>query len=189
VWFHRWLDPQAKTPRRHTSPGEGSPQASSSSGFGELPAPTSGQGLGRIAEMLGQGAQLERHTLEDAPPDDGQLVFEINTQLSFQLQLMARTHDVPPEALAASLLARGLEQETLRAQAQATLATLTPREQEVTWLTARGHTNRQIAEALVISPETVKSHVRRVLDKFGVRSKADLRLLLLYLGVRWWERA
>jgi DNA-binding CsgD family transcriptional regulator len=87
--------------------------------------------------------------------------------------------------LITNLLARGLEQEALRAQAETTLSILTPREQEVAWLTARGHTNQQIAETLVISPETVKTHVRHVLDKFRVRSKADLRLLLLDLGVRW----
>jgi DNA-binding CsgD family transcriptional regulator len=40
---------------------------------------------------------------------------------------------------------------------------------------------------LVISPETVKTHVRHVLEKFNVRSKAELRLQLLDLGVRWWE--
>ena len=55
-------------------------------------------------------------------------------------------------------------------------------------LTARGYTNQQIAETLIISPETVKTHVRRVLEKFTLHSKADLRLLLLDLGVRWWEK-
>jgi DNA-binding NarL/FixJ family response regulator len=82
---------------------------------------------------------------------------------------------------------RGLEQEVLRTQVRAILEALTPREQEVTWYTARGYTNRQIAEALVVSIETVKTHVRHVLEKLGVRSKADLRLLLLNLGIRWWE--
>ena len=88
---------------------------------------------------------------------------------------------------AAKLLARGLEQEVLRTQVRAILEGLTPREQEVTWYTARGYTNHQIAETLVVSIETVKTHVRHVLEKLGVHSKADLRLLLLNLGIRWWE--
>ncbi len=112
---------------------------------------------------------------------------ELDDGLFVQLRLAARTLGQSPETLITNLLARGLEQEALRAQAETTLSILTPREQEVAWLTARGHTNQQIAEKLVISPETVKTHVRHVLDKFRVRSKADLRLLLLDLGVRWWE--
>jgi len=73
----------------------------------------------------------------------------------------------------------------MRVHAEHALASLTPREQEVTCLAARGQTNHQIADALVISSETVKSH--NVLIKFGLRSKSDLRLLLLDLGIRWWQ--
>ena len=87
----------------------------------------------------------------------------------------------------ADLLARGLEQEALRFQAEVALKELTPREQEVAWLTGRGYTNYRIAEQLVISPETVKTHVRHILEKFEIHSKADLRLLLLDLGIRWWD--
>ena len=118
---------------------------------------------------------------------NGRLVFEVNEELSTQLRLAARTSEQAPETLAAELLTRGLEQDAQRAQVQTTLKTLSPREQEVTWFTARGYTNRQIADILVLSPETVKTHVRHVLEKLGVRSKADLRLLLLDLGIRWWE--
>jgi RNA polymerase sigma factor (sigma-70 family) len=118
---------------------------------------------------------------------NGRLVFEVNEELSAQLRLVARASEQAPETLAAELLARGLEQEAHRTQVQSILKTLSPREQEVTWLTARGYTNRKIAEILVLSPETVKTHVRHILEKLGVRSKADLRLLLLDLGIRWWE--
>jgi DNA-binding CsgD family transcriptional regulator len=123
----------------------------------------------------------------DAPAGDNPLIFEVDIELSTRLRLAAHAQDLPTEELAAELLARGLEQEALRAQAEIALASLTPREQEIAWLTARGRTNRQIAKALFISVETVKTHVRHVLDKFGVRSKADLRLLFIDLGMRWWE--
>jgi RNA polymerase sigma factor (sigma-70 family) len=118
---------------------------------------------------------------------DGRLSFEVDADLSDQLRLAARSSRQSPESFATELLARGLEQEVLRTQVRTILEALTPREQEVTWYTARGYTNRQIAEALVVSTETVKTHVRHVLEKLGVRSKADLRLLLLNLGIRWWE--
>ena len=118
---------------------------------------------------------------------NGRLVFEVDAELSAKLRRAARASERAPEAFAAELLARGLEQEAQRTQVQTILETLTPREQEVTWLTARGYTNRKIAEVLVLSPETVKTHVRHILEKLGVSSKSDLRLLLLDLGIRWWE--
>ena len=124
---------------------------------------------------------------ESPSSGNGRLTLEIDDGLLAQLRLTARARGQSPETLTTNLLARGLEQEALRAQAETTLEILTPREQEVAWLTARGHTNQQIAETLVISPETVKTHVRHVLEKFRVRSKVDLRLLLLDLGVRWWQ--
>ncbi len=55
---------------------------------------------------------------------------------------------------------------------------LTPREREVLQLIVAGQTNRQIADCLVVSPETVKTHVRHVLGKMGVNRKAELRALL-----------
>jgi DNA-binding NarL/FixJ family response regulator len=115
------------------------------------------------------------------------LTFEVDGHTSARLRRAARDREQSPESLLADMLQSGLEQEIRRAHAEATLETLTPREQEVIWLAARGYTNRQMADALVISPETVKTHIRSVLAKFGLRSKAELRLLLLDLGLRWWQ--
>src|SRR5512141_3226304 len=52
---------------------------------------------------------------------------------------------------------------------------LTPRERQVTVLASRGYTNGQIASRLFISVQTVKSHLRHILPKYGVHSKAELR--------------
>jgi len=49
---------------------------------------------------------------------------------------------------------------------------LTPREAEVLTLIAEGLSNSQIAERLVVSQATVKSHVNRVFAKAGVRDRA-----------------
>jgi non-specific serine/threonine protein kinase len=51
---------------------------------------------------------------------------------------------------------------------------LSPREMEVTRLIAQGHTNRAIAEALVIAEWTVDTHVRHILGKLGYRSRAQV---------------
>jgi len=51
----------------------------------------------------------------------------------------------------------------------------------VAQLAVGGRTNRQIARELWLSPETVKTHLRRTLEHFDLHSKAELRLLLLDL--------
>ncbi len=50
---------------------------------------------------------------------------------------------------------------------------LTPREREVMVLGAEGRTNDRIAKRLGISASTVRSHIERILDKLGVRSRAE----------------
>jgi DNA-binding NarL/FixJ family response regulator len=48
---------------------------------------------------------------------------------------------------------------------------LTVREREVVALLAQGHTNREIADLLVISERTAENHVQRVLNRLGLRSR------------------
>jgi len=54
------------------------------------------------------------------------------------------------------------------------LQDLTEREREVVALVAHGLTNHEIAESLVISPATAKTHVSRALSKLGARDRAQL---------------
>lgn len=51
---------------------------------------------------------------------------------------------------------------------------LTPRETEVVKLVAESYTNRQIAEALVISENTVDRHRANILEKLGMRDRVEL---------------
>jgi LuxR family transcriptional regulator, regulator of acetate metabolism len=50
---------------------------------------------------------------------------------------------------------------------------LTRREYEVLQLMTKGATNREIATAMFLSEETVKSHVKRILQKFGVANRGQ----------------
>jgi non-specific serine/threonine protein kinase len=58
--------------------------------------------------------------------------------------------------------------------AHAQLPALTRREEEIAVLVARGLTNRQIASELSISEHTAASHVRRILKKLGLKSRAQI---------------
>jgi DNA-binding CsgD family transcriptional regulator len=50
---------------------------------------------------------------------------------------------------------------------------ISDREYEVLELLARGHSNREIAKALFVSPNTVKSHVRRLYEKLDVSRRTQ----------------
>lgn len=62
-------------------------------------------------------------------------------------------------------------------------AGLTTREVEVLGLVARGRTNRQIAQHLVVSPKTVSNHVEHVYTKIGVSSRAAATLYAVQQGL------
>jgi predicted ATPase/DNA-binding CsgD family transcriptional regulator len=53
-------------------------------------------------------------------------------------------------------------------------ASLTPREREITALIAQGHSNKGIADELVISPATAARHVANILSKLGFTSRAQI---------------
>jgi ATP/maltotriose-dependent transcriptional regulator MalT len=60
---------------------------------------------------------------------------------------------------------------------------LTPREVEVLALVAAGHSNREIARALFISPNTVGVHVSNLLAKLGVASRVEAATTAHRLGL------
>ena len=69
-----------------------------------------------------------------------------------------------------------------RERNQTLLARLTPRERQVLDLIASGRLNKQIADDLSISIKTVEAHRANIMDKFEVRTMADL--MRRYLNAR-----
>jgi len=60
---------------------------------------------------------------------------------------------------------------------------LTPREVEVLRLAARGSTNQEIADELILSVNTVRNHMQRVLNKLGAHSKLEAAAIGVRLGI------
>jgi len=67
---------------------------------------------------------------------------------------------------------RAVEETKSKYQSQSELNTLTDREREVLDLLAQGLTNKEIAEKLVITTNTVKRHLKAVFEKLGVHTRS-----------------
>jgi DNA-binding NarL/FixJ family response regulator len=83
-------------------------------------------------------------------------------------------------SMGAEAFARRAERELLATGERArkrtvdTLDQLTPQETQIARLAANGHTNREIAAQLFISPSTVEYHLRKAFRKLGVKSRTQL---------------
>ncbi len=103
-------------------------------------------------------------------------------------QLIAGVHLVASgEALLAPTVTRRLIEEFARRapapQPPAELDELTPRELEVFRLVARGMSNAEIAQSLIVSDATIKTHVARVLMKLQLRDRIQAVVLAYETGV------
>ena len=84
---------------------------------------------------------------------------------------------VPPLMLG-PLLAALIRRRREQAAVMQRLSQLTRREREVLALICRGSDSRSIAEELVISPDTARTHIQNVLSKLGVHSRLEAAALV-----------
>ncbi|HEX9133732.1 MAG TPA: LuxR C-terminal-related transcriptional regulator, partial [Ktedonobacteraceae bacterium] len=132
---------------------------------------------GALSEAIGPRSPLLLHI---AHPDDDQLVRVVRAQLGEQAftSAWAEGQLMSPEQALQELFSLS----SLPPSTRASLATkmhlsnpagLTPREVEVLRLVAKGMTDAQAAEALVISPRTVNTHLTSIYSKIGVSSRSE----------------
>lgn len=86
--------------------------------------------------------------------------------------MVAVAIETADEALADAVRAPAIDGQNSRAQGRRSRA-LSPREREVLTFLARGLTGEQIAERLVLSPETVRTHIRNAREKLGASTRVE----------------
>ncbi|WOF23880.1 response regulator transcription factor [Microbacterium betulae] len=117
-----------------------------------------------VLNALRAGAQ--GFLLKDTPPAD--LVASVLQAADGRVML---SPDVTRRLVA---MTAGVPRSTRRTEAATRLATLTPREREVAGEVASGRSNAEIAERLFLSLATVKTHVRRVMEKLPADNRVQI---------------
>ena len=108
-------------------------------------------------------------------PNTGPRIYELTESLHTSLSTLAEHEGRPEDELIPDLLAAGLTQYYSSDKAWKQWLSLTARERDIAALACLGFTNREMAGRLRVSPNTIKTHMRNVLAKFEVSSKAKLR--------------
>lgn len=113
------------------------------------------------------------------PTDHTQLlVIELDPAHAQYLKQLAASENTSRQEIAQDLLKTALLDYQVAETYLAHWRALTPRQQQVAALACLNFTNRQIAARLGISPQTVKTHMRNLLHRFDLHSKAELRQVL-----------
>ena len=102
------------------------------------------------------------------------------TELIESVRLVATGH-----AIVSPLMAFRLPEEfrEMNKRNKGGLNTLSPREKEVLYLVAQGASNKEIAAHCYVSETTAKAHLRRILEKLGVRNRAQAAVLAITKGL------
>jgi DNA-binding NarL/FixJ family response regulator len=111
--------------------------------------------------------------LKDAPPEE----------LLAAVEVVARGDALIAPAVTRAVIAEFVRRSPASHAPPPALGELTEREREVLELLARGRSNAEIADRLVVSSGTVKTHVAHVLSKLGLRDRVQAVILAYEAGV------
>ncbi len=112
--------------------------------------------------------------------------FALDESLQVSLQSLADREHRTVEEVAYDLLQQAVDERQAAAASLERWQRLTPRQQEIAAMICLGYSNQHIADRLKLSPETVKTHTRNLLLRFGARTKADLRRMLAHWDFDGW---
>lgn len=130
-----------------------------------------------------------RQLLEKKKGNDESRIFLQDEAIITVVRKAAKEQGRSEEAIIADLTKAGWDQIQQDAEITNRWDSLSQREQQVVALICLGHRNYQIAEILVIAPETVKTHLQNIFAKFNLRSSKELRLVLKdWNFAEWWEQ-
>ncbi|MCX6038645.1 MAG: helix-turn-helix transcriptional regulator [Chloroflexi bacterium] len=118
----------------------------------------------------------------------GRRFFALEARLYTALMELAEQEHRPAEEVHADMIVTALAQWETHGELYHRWQSLSPREQEVTALTCRGFTNRQMAARLGISAETIKTHLGNTLRKFRMRGKMELQTALRAWDFSEWDQ-
>jgi DNA-binding NarL/FixJ family response regulator len=104
-------------------------------------------------------------------------------RLADNLRAIARGEVLLGPAVAAKLAQQLSRLQEESARDEDVLHNLTPREREVFHLASLGLKNAEIADRLVLSEKTIKTHLRNIYNKLDLSSKAELRLYAVRMGL------
>ena len=99
------------------------------------------------------------------------------------IRVIARGEALLAPSVTRRLIAAFAAQSPRASGRTASLEGLTEREREVLTLVAAGRANDEIADSLVITPATAKTHVSRIMSKLGARDRAQLVVLAYESGL------
>jgi DNA-binding NarL/FixJ family response regulator len=105
------------------------------------------------------------------------------TELVEAIRSVHRGDTVVPAPMLGSLLDRLLQRRRQQDEAARRISKLTPREREVLLMLAQGGDNGSIARALVISPQTARTHIQNLLVKLGVHSRLGAVAMAVQMGL------
>ncbi len=105
------------------------------------------------------------------------------TDLVEAIRAVHRGDTLVPARMLGDLLSRLIDRRQQQSEAVRRIGRLTPREREVLGLLAEGGDNDSIAQNLVISPQTARTHIQNVLVKLGVHSRLEAAALAIQNGL------
>ena len=106
-----------------------------------------------------------------------------DSELLSAIRGVHRGRTVLDPALATRVIQGGLRRRSPAGQAAGAASVLSQREREVLELVAQGFTNQQIADRLGLSVKTVETYRSRLVEKLGLRNRADLVRYALDTGL------